>query len=189
MTVEPVPFATTVPPVTIVLRARIAPIAHRATSSRSATAAPFAKVATWMRSPSSIAPLVRHATTVVTTVVRHAMTVQFVTIALPVSTVRTVPPVTIVLLVTTARIAPLGTIARRAPTVRSAETVMTVRRVRHVTTDSRVMTVVPLGTTVPHAATPTSTRRATRRLSTSPVTTSCSSACRRWRRPPTTSRA
>jgi hypothetical protein len=172
-TAVPVPFVTTAPP------ALIAPTALLGTNSHSATAAPFAKAATWTPRASSTVPFVRHVMSDVT-FVPSAMTVRFVTIVRPVTTALPVDRAPRATTVPRARIAPI------------ARSVQFVTIVRHVTTVAQlVMTALPETiatrvmtdrheTTVPPAAIPTSTPRATRRRSTSPAKTSYSSVFRRW---------
>jgi hypothetical protein len=138
--------------------------------------------------------------------VRHGILVPFVTIAqremiVPrVMTASLGTPVPFVMIVR-----PAMTVAQRAMTVRRVTIVprvTTVFRGTHVpfeTTVRPATTVAPLGmivlramtalpaTNAPPAAIRISIRRATKRRSTSPAMTSCSTVCRRWPRPRKTS--
>lgn len=186
-------FAMTAPPVPTVR------IAHRETSLLSVTVDPFVKAVTLTPSPSSIVPRVPLATTA-----RRVMTVPLdstvrivrrVMIAHLAMTAQTARPVTIAHLDLTVRIVRPAMTAHLDLTARTdpfARTAMTVRRVPRAMTVFHVTIADPLVTTdarnVPRAAIRTSTLHATRRRSTSPAMTSCSSASRRWQQPQTMSR-
>jgi hypothetical protein len=174
------PLVMTGPP------AQIAPIALLGTNTPSATVAPFAKAATWTPRANSTVRFELLGMSDVT-FVPPAMTVRFVTIVRHVTTAFQLDRAPRATTVPRARIAPIA------------------RSVQFVTIVRHVMTVVPLAmtalpetiasrvmtdrreTTVPPAAIPTSTPRATRRCSTSPAKTSYSSVFRRWPPRPTTS--
>jgi hypothetical protein len=172
-------------------------IGLRATSLPSATDDPSAKDATSMPRASSTVPFGPHATSDAMTarLAMHdprVMTVRRATTELlaPIAFRATPDPfATTVLRVMTVDL-PVMTVrlARTAATVRSARHVMTVVMTVDllVTIAPRVLTV-SRATTVPHAATRTSTRRVTKKPSTNPATMSCLIAFRQWQRPPTMS--
>ena len=179
-TVRFVTTAAHAPFVTTALLVQIALTVRLETNMRSAMAVRFVKASTWMRRASSTVPFGRPETNDVT-YVPLVMTGLLVAHAQRVTTVHRAR------IATTGRSVPLVTIARHVTT---GIRVMTA--VLHVTTAplapiaSRVMTGRH-ETTVPPAAIPTSTPRATRRRSTSLEKTSSSSVFRRWPPRPTTS--
>jgi hypothetical protein len=174
------------------LLVQIAPTVRLETNMRSAMAVRFVKAATWMRRASSTVPFGRP----------EMNDVTYVPLVMTVPRVMTVPLVMTGLLVAHAQ---RVTTVHRARIATTGRSVPLVTIVRHVTTGIRVMTAVlhvttaPLApiasrvmtgrheTTVPPAAIPTSTPRATRRRSTSLEKTSSSSVFRRWPPRPTTS--
>ena len=205
--VDHAPLATTVrfvttaahaPFVMTALLVQIAPTVRLETNMRSAMAVRFVKAATWMRRASSTVPFGRPEMNDVT----YVPLVMIDRLVMTVQLVMTVPLVMTGLLVAHAQ---RVTTVHRARIATTGRSVPLVTIVRHVTTGIRVMTAVlhvttaPLApiasrvmtgrheTTVPPAAIPTSTPRATRRRSTSPAKTSSSSVFRRWPPRPTTS--
>jgi hypothetical protein len=174
------PLVMTGPP------AQIAPTALLGTNTHSAMVAPFAKAATLTRRASSTDPFVRHGMSDVM-YVPPAMTVRFATTDRRATTALQVDHARRATTVHRARIAPIARSVPRVMTVRHATTVaQLVMTALPETIASRVMTDRH-ETTVPPAAIPTSTPRATRRRSTSPAKTSYSSVFRPWPPRPTTS--
>jgi len=172
-TVRFVMTATHAPLVMTALLVQIAPTVRLETSMHSAMAVRSVKVATWMRRASLTVPFGRPEMNDVT-YVPLVMTDQLVMTGLLVAHAQRVKTVLRARIATTGRSVPLVTIVLHATTA-LPETIAS-----RVTTDRHE-------TTVPPAAIPTSTRRATRRRFTSPAKTSSSSVFRRWPPRPTTS--